>query len=149
MNSDSLDIEILSGYYEYDETISRIQSFKTLSHGWDYGDGDPINTRVINRAISIYIRVISAATGELMTSASPTSNGGIILTFSYQDQFIDVILKRNLTIDLRHEVGVGEDYEVEYEQSNAKFIDLINLLSNLCSWSEPYTYKSITSTNDD
>src|SRR4051812_38887765 len=87
--------------------LEKVRSFEKFDKGWDFGEGQAIDKEVINKAIAFLVF------GNLLGfsyNARPATNGGIILTFYIQDDFIYVQINPDNTYDWRYEKGIGEEY---------------------------------------
>lgn len=127
-----------------DNFTDDIRELKNLKDGWDFGDGIAISQDVIHNACYLYNHLNRP---EFKYSCSPLSNGGIKITCQFYEDFIDLDINKDLSIDLIHEVGIGADYEVEYERKAIRIDDIekyINqFLLKACFSSERYTSESI------
>ena len=125
-----------------DEIISKIYSFSELPNGWDYGIGIAASDETISRAIELY--QIGSPYG-FKGDAAPLNNGGITISFSLEDNFIDVIIDPSLdSFSWRYEKGIGQEYDILEDKENSSIDDIIEVLkqiqSNTCSSFEPLTY---------
>lgn len=133
-----------------DKIIEKIESFATLPVGWDYGEGVPASKLVIRKAfiISNYRFFFPS----FRTNARPTTEGGIIVTLFLRDHFLDITINPNLKMDLRYEIGIGENYYVEHEEGNVsedKIFEYLSIIREKCILSELYTSGSMLKTSGD
>ncbi len=99
-------------------TRQKILSFARLESGWDFGDGEPLAEDMIDLALCLHSYFCSPF---LQDGAFPMTNGGIILSFYFEDQTFDVRLNPDRTITFIHEIGFGPDYE---EAERVENVDL-------------------------
>ncbi len=90
------------------DTVKKILSFGELKEGWNFGDGKEIDWDMIGKALDVHFYLHHAL---LLDGAFPMTNGGIILSFYFEDQTFDVRLNPDRTITFIHEIGFGPDYE--------------------------------------
>ena len=106
----------------------KIESFADLPSGWNYGEGDPINHNVIDKALEIY------QIGKplyLNCEVIPNTDGSIEISLYRQDHFMDFCINEDMSIDFVYEVGNGTEYN-EIENINDISIDAIkNKLNRL------------------
>lgn len=108
-----------------DETLLKIESFLTLPIGWDYGQGVPSTKNVTRKAKQIFSL---AKLKGFSSEALPKTDGGIIMVLAKGEFFLDVVIKPDLTLDVRIEKGIGEEYEVLFEDEDVAKADVLNLL---------------------
>jgi hypothetical protein len=130
----------------YDATqqfdFGSILELGNLEAGWDYGEGEPIDRKVINNAIMI--AGISTKLGHDY-EAQPISDGGIKLILSHDDVFLDINIEHDLSINITKEKGFGYNYESLCSKDHLTIeqliIEIISLSTNLgaqCSLYEPF-----------
>jgi len=132
-----------------DKTIEKIESFRELLEGWDYGIGKPASENLVEFAIELYQGFKNHG---LQADATPRTDGGITLIFYKGDHFIDVIINIDYTLSLRKEVGIGADYSVEFEEENVSIKRINNILTEIywqCSSLEPSISKSMFPVSED
>jgi len=108
--------------------IDKILSFGNLPKGWDFGYGVPASNDTIATAICL------ARYGTLQgfnINARPETSGGIILSFFIDDDFIDLTIYPNNRYDIRHEKGIGEDYDILFDAENISLDCLFNKLNTI------------------
>lgn len=125
-----------------DEVISKIYSYNELPNGWDYGIGIAPSEETISRAIELY--QIGSPYG-FKGDATPLNNGGITISFSLEDNFIDIIIDPSLdSFSWRYEKGIGQEYDILEDKENSSLEDIIEALkqiqSKTCFSFEPLTY---------
>ncbi len=129
-----------------DSIQNEINSFQFLPIGWNYGEGFPPKIQTIAKAISISRDLNVFTNFKFFTSVTPTTNGGIALTFDLDENFIDIILNDDNSIDLKHEKGVGVDYEIISSITNVSVEIIKEKLWNLL---EHCTSDCIATENND
>lgn len=121
----------------------KIASFRELNNGWDYGLGVPTTKETVNIAQSI------AQIGKAKNfgiDAFPATDGGIVLNLYIEEDFIYVTINPNASLDLRHEKGIGEDYDIIEDIENISLEEIIEHLNAIyikCFSSELYTSRSM------
>lgn len=138
-------------YSEGDLTKTLIKNLAKIPHGWDFGFGYPPSEIVINKALQIY------SIGKLLSfkvEVKPEPEGGIVLTFYKEDEFLDVIINNNLSLDMVHEKGFGVNFQTLLEQENVDLNNISNKLKQVkksieCTSSEHYTLENIVLQKDD
>lgn len=138
-------------YLGDDLTKSMIRNLTKIPHGWDFGSGYPPSEFVISKALQVY------SLGKLLSfkiEVKPETEGGIILTLYKKDEFLDVIINSNLSLDMVHEKGIGIEFETLSEQENVDLIIISNKLKQIkksieCTSSEHYTLENIVLQKDD
>lgn len=132
-----------------DPIEEEIMGLANLQEGWDYGEGIPPSAETIDRAIEIYR--ISKAYG-LGTEIFPIGHGEILISFSKDNVFTDILLNENGSIRLTKEIGIGDEFErleiienVTPDIINGKLKEMAGVaectLSELCA-SDPIVGKS-------
>ncbi len=127
-----------------------IDSLSKLPYGWDFGSGETIGLLVVDKALEVYEQT------NLMgfkIQSFPRSDGGITLSYALKDNFLDVIINPNLTLDLVQEKGIGANYEIVSEEDNVSITDLKKvlhlILSSECPSFELYQSGNTTKTKKD
>lgn len=129
-----------------------IMALANLQNGWDYGEGSPPSDETIIHAKDIY--QISKKY-NLFTEVFPIGHGEILLSFSKDDIFVDILLKQDGTFQLTTEIGIGDRFErgetiehVRLDTINAKLKELSGVaectVSESCA-SDPIVRKSSVS----
>lgn len=132
-----------------DKTISKIEAFSKLEIGWDFGLGVPASHKTVLKAIRFYKEGIRQG---FKSDARPSTDGGIILCFYIDDNFIYITLNPNGSYDFRYEKGIGENYEILIDTENATLEYINDTIKNLKSqWLllEHYTSVNMTQTAGD
>lgn len=113
-----------------DDIIKKIKSFANLENGWDFGQGVVPCDEVIGSAIQLYnLGVIQG----FEMSARPETNGGIIIGFSVEDDFIYVTVNDNSTFDLVYEKGIGANYDIIVDEEDVSLEYITKTLQNIKS----------------
>jgi hypothetical protein len=119
------------------QTIQKLFSFAKLEDGWDCGVGERPNIVTIERAINLYERF------EILgyrVESTPMTSGGITLTFSLGEYFIDVIIHPENRLDLREEFGIGVNYEITNREEDVtvhRIEEVLNATKSKCILFEP------------
>lgn len=137
--------------YKYPEykVVDKIKGFSHLPNGWDFGHGESPSADVITQAIAIY------QSGLLLGfkgDARPETKGGVILNLFTGDDFVYITINSNGQFDIRHEKGIGADYEILDDRQNVSLNRIYKTLQNLtnkCILSEPYMSISTTQIVED
>lgn len=108
-----------------DTVALKINSFQSLPKGWDYGQGGPCEIYVVKKALEI---LSLAKLQGFSSEAQPTTEGGILMIFSKEDHFLDVLINSDTTLDVRIEKGSGSDFEVLLEEEDVSKADVLNFL---------------------
>ena len=117
MPVDFPDLKSLQWAAELQDTVQgKIRSLADLQDGWDYGEGVRPSKETIEAALNIYLK---ARDYVLDVEVYPVGNGTIELSFSYEDRFVDVIVKPGSKYELYCEVGIGQNFEVTDLMINA------------------------------
>lgn len=98
-----------------DEIMDELKSYGTLPDGWDFGKGLAPSNDIIEKAITIYQ---IGKYFEFGVEPSPLSDGGINLTFFINDNFLDVNVNFDNTLDIRIEKVYGKPYEILFKKNN-------------------------------
>ena len=111
-----------------DEITTEIRLFAFLPHGWDFGVGDPIEPKIIEKALEIHERGIYLG---LLTEAIPEVDGGITLTFIYGEDSVEVKIHGNLTYSVTYERGIGLRFKRLSRLTNVDDLTVMQWLSKL------------------
>jgi hypothetical protein len=136
---------------EDDLTKVLIKNLAKIPNGWDFGSGYPPSEFVISKALQVY------SLGKILSfkvEVKPETEGGIILTLYKKDEFLDVIINNNLSLDIVHEKGIGIEFQTLSEQENVDLSIISNKLKQIkksieCTSSEHYTLENIVLQKDD
>lgn len=126
----------------------QIMSLKDLPDGWDYGSGTRPNSETIFTALEMASILISDTNNYFSIKSAPLTDGGIALTLFKNDDFVDLLIKGN-SITLNHEKGIGEDFNVITVIEDAKYLDIIRILLEICNSSGLYTSENTIETKED
>lgn len=88
------------------KTEKKLDSFRDLPVGWDYGRGGPISTQVIIQTKSLLNYMILL--GLTVTEAFPGSSGEVMLAAYVDDHCIEIVLDENNQVSLTHEENDAE-----------------------------------------
>lgn|GEM_PF-1847254 len=132
-------------------TLSKLLDFSALPIGWHYGNGIPINKRVIDSAIDIYNAFLLV--GLSRNDAFPGVGGEVLVTAYYRkpsgtDHYVAVIAEQDGSFSFRYEI---DSQEITYIQSdNVRTIKLAiyNVAGQIWSISGSSTQKTLISTVD-
>lgn len=117
-----------------DKVFDEIRSYAKLPIGWDFGDGDPISQYIITLAEAL--ADIGIKHGYELGSC-PQADGGISISF-YQmpDECVDITIEppdmeqEKQLYSIRHEKGIGSEYDILYEKENMELEEMIVYLDN-------------------
>lgn len=131
-----------------DKNINQIKSLANLKQGWDFGEGLPFDSKIINNAIVAYNKL----SVFFNVSIHPTTNGGITLSSSIGDNFYDItLLPQSDYVEYTHEKGIGSTFETIETVCNLMLNEAIektfrskNLISAQCFTSEPLILENTT-----
>ena len=92
-------------------TLEKIETFKNNPIGWDFGGGVPAPQDVVDEAIKLHEFGVSLG---LKTEAFPCTSGGICISFYHvgADECVEITTNPDLTYELRHEKGIGWEYDL-------------------------------------
>jgi hypothetical protein len=129
---------------DWDNEIDlKIQALYNLKDGWDFGGGLAPSKQVIENSLMLF-HYFEKPYFEY--GITPTSTGGVKITCKLENNFLDITINLDLTIDLTHEIGIGEDYDTVYDQRGVDLLEIesqINELIKECHISERYTLTNI------
>lgn len=117
---------------EPDPVAEEIRGLRDTPVGWDYGRGVVIEDTIVQKALHLYE---STCCMGFKVKVFPRSDGGVTLSYSKGDNFLDIVINPNTTLSLIQEKGVGEDYEIVHEEEIAN-LDRAKTLLNLILSSE-------------
>lgn len=104
----------------------KLYSFLQLKQGWHFGEGELIKIQALYKA-NEFIE-IARNFPEYKIEIFPLIDGGINLSFmlDVNDELhaIELIINPDLSLDLKHEIGFGENYKTIDEKENAMFEDV-------------------------
>lgn len=132
----------------------KVNALLELRNGWHFGEGVPVNFHAYQRLLEI-IEVVKPF--NFKKDIFPLIDGGVNLSLMINNQnedlhAIEIIINPDLTIDLRHEIGIGAAYEVASAKEDITFeylLQYIELIYYKCL-SEYFPIPTITtSTNKD
>ena len=121
----------------------KIQALHNLKDGWDFGFGLAPSRQVIENSMMLFHHFEKP---YFEYGIAPTSNGGIKITCKLENHFLDITINLDLTVDLTHEIGIGEDYDTVYDETGVDLLEIesrINELIKECHISERYTLTNI------
>ena len=134
---------------QHEDICGKIKSFSELKDGWDYGVGYGVTKEVIENSCFVFNYFHKS---QFKYSVNPTSEGGVKITAKLGVEFIDITVKKNLTYDLTHEVGLGSEYDIVFECENTSMNDieiyLNEVLIKSCFSLERYTSGNIIQTSN-
>jgi len=111
------------------DVYSRIKDLSNLQDGWDFGSGYAPSREVIENTCYIFNHFERR---EFEYEVSPTSSGGVKIIANIGEDFLDLTINPNLTIDLTHEHGFGVNFETIYQKDGVSMEEIelyLNLLS--------------------
>lgn len=123
-------------------TIKKIEGFRELKEGWNFGEGEPFNDNIIDQAKFINKEIIEY--GFLETDAFPGSSGEIMVTLYYDDKYLEFTVEPDCTITFAKE----KDKEIiEYKEgfTTDKALEKVKIFrEEICLSSESFILPSLT-----
>ena len=107
---------------------NKIQSFRDLPDGWDFGYGKAPSQFVIDIAIEIYRFGKNLG---LNTEVFPIVDGSLEISLYMRDHFMDCLIQENGQIEFSYEIGIGEKYETILQIENISLIKIKEYLIEL------------------
>lgn len=133
--------------------FKKIREFGKLELGWRYGEGVPALENVMSAAINLYSELSFSADyfRNIKTNAFPNADGGITLSFGFNDDFIELVINPDLKMDLTHEKGFGSNYDIVEELYDLEINNSIVLtyLYRICNLLEQSILSTTTKTKED
>jgi hypothetical protein len=117
-------------------TLTKILSFARLPFGWHYGEGRPIDKKVIQRALAILWRLYRLADSD----AFPGSDGEIMVTGYEGDHYIEAIVENDGSVSLTYEFKDSEIFAQERmsaEEADAKLMEIAGQIWNISAFYIP------------
>lgn len=143
------DSDIINSNNQDINVIEKIKGFQHLPDGWDFGQGEAPSKGTIKQAIGMYqYGVLLGFNGDVR----PETDAGIILNLFTGEDFVYLTINQDGNIDLRHERGIGIEYEIISDIEKISFEDISKTLTNIkeqCFLSELYTPTNTTPTAED
>ncbi len=96
-----------------------------MDEGWHFGEGIPISISIIKKAIEIDKEIFNY--GFLKTEAFPGTNGEIMVTIHYFDDYFEFIIENDETVTFLHEFK----NKTLYSEENMSFINALHKISML------------------
>ena len=102
-----------------------LEKLKDLPNGWDFGYGIGTLQNVADKVTDIYNNIVEL---NIQFELIPSTDGGISLIILKEngDDFINLSINIDLTIDLTHEKGKGFQYEILDEKENVDYPYIIS-----------------------
>lgn len=95
------------------DVLKELEEFYAYEAGWAFGEGDKISHDVIRFIADIVQEIIKIDTNEqLEFEFDPLYNGGVGLSASVLDDFMDIIINPDMTMFITHEKGVSYKYDI-------------------------------------
>jgi hypothetical protein len=132
-------------------TLSKILDFSALPIGWHYGNGTPINKKVIDSAIDIYNAFLLV--GLSRNDAFPGVGSEVLVTAYYRkpsgtNHYIAVIVEQNGSFSFRHEIDGQETAYVQSDNVRAIKLEIYNVAGQIWNISGSSIQKTLISTVD-
>lgn len=86
----------------------KLRSFGELPEGWDFGEGSPPTQEIIEQAIDIFKL---GKTYDLKCEVFAIGEGEIEVSLFKGEQFFDILIRNDTTMEFTYEFGVGDNYE--------------------------------------
>ena len=127
--------------------LRKIEILRQLPTGWDFGVGLGTILKV-NEKIKILLNDIDKRySTELSYDVTPRTDCGITLIICKDDDFINLSIGPNITIDLVWEKGIGGDYVVIKEKEHVTLHYIMYTISKIinekCNSSELFLSSNI------
>lgn len=97
-------------------TESKIRGFEELGRDWYYGAEVPFDEAVIHRAIQLNQFAVNL--GLFETDAFPGTEGEIIVTVYWRDEYLEFVLMPDDSLSITRESGDNEIYSLEGVDDN-------------------------------
>ncbi len=111
------------------DIINKIDEFSNLPEGWDFGQGIATLSAVALKAKQI-VEAVDKIFEDVEYDTTPMTDGGLILILKMDNEFIDVTINTDLSLDMRHEKGIGVEYDIIFEMYNVSIDQIIKLYSD-------------------
>lgn len=139
------------------QAINKIRGFGFLESGWRYGEGEKISDSIINFSINLlstlYLQLFGLNRSNVFViNALPSVDGGIVISLGKNDDFIELAINSDRSIDLTHEKGIGADYTVLSEVTGIhpeNHNEILTHLYIICNLSAPFTLETTMRTEND
>ena len=111
--SDRVDF-FLGSRLDKDGIIEKIEKYKRLPEGWDFGQGVGTLKSTAQKAIGLYntIKQNLYHIAGIKWDVTPMSDGGLILLLCLGEDVLNLSINPNSTIDLTWEEGLGSKYVI-------------------------------------
>jgi len=95
----------------FQSTMRKVQSFKNLALGWNYGQGGPVDPNVVRGAIAVLLNFSLA--GLTDTDAFPGINGEVMVTAYERDHYLEAIVESDGSVSVTYDVDDVEKFSKE------------------------------------
>jgi len=139
------------------QAIEKIRAFSSLKPGWRFGEGEKIQDSIITYSIHLlsFLHLQLNGLGQsygFKVNALPNVDGGVIISLGKYDDFIELVINTDYTIDLTREKGIGVDYTIlceDYAIPPKNLNIILTHLYSICHLSEPFISGITMRTNND
>jgi hypothetical protein len=114
-----------------ERTEAKLQSFRQLPPGWNYGEGVPSNQVAFDNALCLLCE--ATRSGFYDTDAFPGTDGEIMLTIYFSEHYLEFILELDGSVTFCYERA---DQEISYVEG-LSLSDAANRIAEL--WDEIWT----------
>lgn len=118
--------------------VRKLGSFRHLPAGWHYGDGGPIEQRILDAAGDVLAKL--ALSGFEHTDTFPGACGEVMVTAYENDHYLEIIVETDCSFGLVYEVDGQEELAEERMSQEAAFkkIDeIVGVIWNTCVFYTP------------
>lgn len=126
-------------------TKDKIESFRSLEAGWNYGEGLSIDPEIISMAIDLNQYALNKGFWE--TDAFPGPDGSLRVTVYEEKDYLEFTIKADKKVTFIHEIGEEEkdSAELTIDNSKIKISDLSDLRDQKWNSFDSYTPSTLIS----
>lgn len=128
-----------------DRLTRKLRSFSSLPHGWNHGQGVPVDPRAIRTAESF---LNAAATLQLKADVFPGISGECAVEFYSGEKSVEIVVRPDdsKTFGLHVECGQGFSFSTPVENENAPLAEVLNQIRSLVpdAWKSSASYRSVS-----
>ena len=132
-----LQITTASGITPYKIIDGQILSFRTLDHGWHYGEGSCATEIAIDMALKIHARLIAHGATEI--EVFPSVDGGVLVSGYHENHAVEVLCHHDGKTDMLHERN-----EAVIHESNDVTLDAIDTYLGALQWRQEKSFDFFT-----
>jgi len=137
-----------------DSILTKIDCFSRLPSGWDFGQGIGTLKHVSKKAKDIYLKVKKHVYFDMDYDVTPMTDGGLTVIFSNGNDFINISIYEDLSMDLVWERGIGYDFDIIKEKEKVGLPYILHVIFQLhqinsCVLSEHSLYLNMHQEKED